>query len=148
VCYCFCHVVNFDHVLQLGISHITFSSHYWLLCCILLTYRYTAPGGETAPSSVYAILLDWPSSNSVLLGALASYHVSSVEMLGLSGTVNSSFYWIGNGSFEYTPCMSVCHILSKDWIMCGLVLRLSLCAWMIMEHTCLVIIWLDYVWNY
>ncbi|XP_065896195.1 alpha-L-fucosidase-like [Dysidea avara] len=43
------------------------------------------PGGETAPSSVYAILLDWPSSNSVLLGALASYHVSSVEMLGLPG---------------------------------------------------------------
>ena len=54
---------------------------------VLFTCRYTAPGGETAPSSVYAILLDWPSSNSVLLGALASYHVSSVEMLGLPGTV-------------------------------------------------------------
>jgi len=51
--------------------------------------RYTAPGGENATSSVYAILLDWPSSNSVLLGALTSYHVSSIEMLGLAGTVNS-----------------------------------------------------------
>ena len=94
---------------------------------MLFAYRYTAPGGETAPSSVYAILLDWPSSNSVLLGALASYHVSSVEMLGLSGTVNSSFYWIGNGSFEYIPCMSVGHILSKNWIICEFVLHLSLC---------------------
>ena len=57
--------------------------------------RYTAPGGGNATSSVYAILLDWPSSNSVLLGAFTSYHVSAIEMLGLAGTVNSGHYWIG-----------------------------------------------------
>jgi len=39
--------------------------------------------GET--STVYAVLLDWPSNSSVLLGALSSHHVSSVEMLGLIG---------------------------------------------------------------
>jgi len=47
--------------------------------------RYTSGGNVTGETStVYAILLDWPNS-SVLLGALSSHHVSSVEMLGLTG---------------------------------------------------------------
>ena len=41
--------------------------------------------GET--STVYAVLLDWPSNSSVLLGALSSHHVTSVEMLGLTGMI-------------------------------------------------------------
>ena len=46
-------------------------------------------GEET--STVYAVLVEWPSNNSVLLGALSSYHVSSVEMLGLAGKVCTVF---------------------------------------------------------
>ena len=52
--------------------------------------RYTAVGNDTDgvvdQSTICAMLVDWPSTNnSILLGALSSYHVSSVEMLGLSG---------------------------------------------------------------
>jgi len=48
--------------------------------------RYTSGGNVTGETSiVYAVLLDWPSNSSVLLGALSSHHVSSVEMLGLTG---------------------------------------------------------------
>ena len=49
--------------------------------------RYTSGGNVTGEetSTVYAVLVEWPSNNSVLLGALSSYHVSSVEMLGLTG---------------------------------------------------------------
>ena len=49
--------------------------------------RYTSGGNVTGETStVYAVLLDWPSNSSVLLGALSSHHVTSVEMLGLTGT--------------------------------------------------------------
>ena len=54
-------------------------------------YRYTAIGNDTGAaanqSTICAMLVDWPSNNDnmLLLGALSSYHVSSVEMLGLSG---------------------------------------------------------------
>ena len=51
--------------------------------------RYTSGGNVTGEetSTVYAVLVEWPSNNSVLLGALSSHHVSSVEMLGLTGKV-------------------------------------------------------------
>ena len=43
--------------------------------------------GAADQSTVCAMLVDWPSNNNniLLLGDLSSYHVSSVEMLGLSG---------------------------------------------------------------
>ncbi|XP_065897280.1 alpha-L-fucosidase-like [Dysidea avara] len=48
---------------------------------------YTSGGNVTGETStVYAVLLDWPSNSSVLLGALSSHHVTSVEMLGLTET--------------------------------------------------------------
>ena len=47
--------------------------------------RYTSAGNVT--STVYAVLLDWPSNSSVLLGALSGHHVSSVVMLGVTGNV-------------------------------------------------------------
>ena len=47
--------------------------------------RYTAVGNNT-DGTICAMLVDWPSdNNSIVLGALSSYHVSSMEMLGLSG---------------------------------------------------------------
>ena len=55
--------------------------------------RYTSSGNVTGgeTSTVYAVLVEWPSNNSVLLGALSSHRVSSVEMLGLTGKVCSVF---------------------------------------------------------
>ena len=55
--------------------------------------RYTSGGNMTGEetSTVYAVLVEWPSNNSVLLGALSSHHVSSVEMLGLTGKVCAVF---------------------------------------------------------
>ena len=52
---------------------------------------YTAVGNDTSgvadQSTICAMLVDWPSNNDnmLLLGDLSSYHVLSVEMLGLSG---------------------------------------------------------------
>ena len=55
----------------------------------MLLYRYTAAGGgESGLASqtiICAVLLDWPSNNTVTLGALSSTHVSTIEMLGLNG---------------------------------------------------------------
>jgi len=57
------------------------------VCCVDCD-RYTSDGNVTGETStVYAVLLDWPSNGSVLLGALLSHHVSSVEMLGLTGII-------------------------------------------------------------
>jgi len=53
-------------------------------CCI----RYTAVGSESgfvSEAAICAVLLDWPSTNTVMLGALSSTQVSKVEMLGLNG---------------------------------------------------------------
>ena len=50
--------------------------------------RYTAVGSESgffSETVICAVLLDWPSNNTVMLGALSSTHVSKVEMLGLDG---------------------------------------------------------------
>jgi len=58
----------------------------YLVFIVKLCDRYTSDGNVTGETStVYAVLLDWPSNGSVLLGALSSHHVSSVEMLGLPG---------------------------------------------------------------
>ena len=56
------------------------------------------------------MLLDWPTSNSVVLGALSSAHVSTVEMLGLEGrdcvtyfVLNILSLWSSGTQLKFSP---------------------------------------------
>ena len=73
--------------------------------------RYTAVGNNTDGAvTICAMLVDWPSTNNnILLGALSSYHVSSVEMLGLSGM-----------SLRYCTC-----VFRLDMYMCSYIHNLD-----------------------
>jgi len=114
----------------------------WLTLILYVWFagRYTAPGGETASSSVYAILLEWPSNNIVHLGALASYHISSIEMLGLAGTVSCIEQIIS----EYMCTLALC-VLSfgywffdviYEWSFVTFVMTMVMCLYFAYSQVC------------
>ena len=79
-----------------------------------LYVRYTAASSEAASQKViYAVLLDWPNNNTVILGALESAHVSTVEMLGLNGKGFKYVIYFVNILFFFLRCAT--EILISFW---------------------------------
>lgn len=71
----------------------------YMLTCV----RYTTVGNQSELASqtvICATLLEWPSSNSVMLGALAGAHVSTIEMVGLEGKGLPSNVFSNEGSSQ------------------------------------------------
>ena len=80
--------------MTLYVAYFELCVYQWLVLyyyCI----RYTAAGNQSElvfQTVTCAVLLDWPSNNTVMLGALSSTHVTTVEMLGLKGQATIFLY--------------------------------------------------------
>lgn len=68
---------------QLSDDQIT--SLYAVLPTVLLDYRYTSQKRSDGSTDVYAILLDWPETDVLFLGAASPSDQTTVSLLGYKG---------------------------------------------------------------